>query len=223
MEQNQLVMQSSLKEGILTGNLSNAPLYAKRAERQLKEVTNTYQRKIIDHMEKLTAFLGGSGNEYRLRYEEKMKKLQKDLDQTGEGKPNANFCPQYREASDEYLKAYNSQLQVYFKEYLQIEKDYLNQSIHWLMFIHYADTYEVAKLEAQITWLKKLKAESPIHLYPLPNMFAAHRGNQRKWACKNLTMWLVNIKVCLNYPLVKLFLIAAKLMVNLTLISSNFL
>jgi hypothetical protein len=99
MEQNQLVMQSSLKEGILTGNLSNAPLYAKRAERQLKEVTNTYQRKIIDHMEKLTAFLERS-NEYRLRYEEKMKKLQKeDLDQTGEGKPNANFCPQYRRSA----------------------------------------------------------------------------------------------------------------------------
>lgn len=205
MEQNQLVMQSSLKEGILTGNLSNAPLYAKRAERQLKEVTNTYQRKIIDHMEKLTAFLGGSANEYRKRYEEKMKKLQKeDLDQTGEGKPNANFCPQYREASDEYLKAYNSQLQVYFKEYLQIEKDYLNQSTHWRMYTDYPETYDVAKLGAQIAWLKVLKATSPYSFISITNYVCDPSRSPRKMALQKFDDVACKYKSVLRLPFGKI-------------------
>lgn len=112
-------------------------------------------------MTKVKAFMG-TGNELRLRYEEKMAKLRKeDLDQTGEGKPNANFCPKYREASDAYLKAYNSQLEVFFKEYLQIEKDFLNQSTHWRMYTDFPETYEVAKLGARIQWLKYLGATAP--------------------------------------------------------------
>lgn len=160
-EENIALIQTSQKAGILMGNLAGAPLYAKRAERQLNEVTIDYGRKINVHMAKVKSFLEGPGNELRLRYEEKMAKLQKeDLDQTGEGKPNANFCPKYREASDEYLKAYNSQLEIFFKEYLQIEKDYINQSVHWRMYTDFIETYEIAKLGAQINWLKYLKAEA---------------------------------------------------------------
>ena len=161
-QENIALIQTSQKAGKLMGNLDGAPLYAKRAERQLNEATIDYGRKINVHMAKVKSFLEGTGNELRLRYEEKMAKLQKeDLDQTGEGKPNVNFCPKYREVSDEYLKAYNSQLEIFFKEYLQIEKDYINQSVHWRMYTDFAETYEVAKLGAQINWLKHLKAEAP--------------------------------------------------------------
>ncbi|MBX3253256.1 MAG: hypothetical protein KF862_03860 [Chitinophagaceae bacterium] len=160
-QENIALIQASQQAGQLLGNLTSAPLYAKRAERQLNEVVITYGRKINDHMTKVKAFMG-TGNELRLRYEEKMAKLRKeDLDQTGEGKPNANFCPKYREASDAYLKAYNSQLEVFFKEYLQIEKDFLNQSTHWRMYTDFPETYEVAKLGAQIQWLKYLGATVP--------------------------------------------------------------
>lgn len=161
-QENIALVQASWKEGRLMGNLMAAPIYAKRAERQLNELTNTYGRKMNGHMAKVKAFLEGTGNEARLRYEEKMAKLRKeDLDQTGEGKPNTNFCPRYREASDAYLKAYNSQLEIFFKEYLQIEKDYLNQSTHWRMYTDFPETYEVAKLGAQIQWLKYMGAAAP--------------------------------------------------------------
>lgn len=160
-QENIALIQASQQAGQLLGNLTPAPLYARRAERQLNEVAITYGRKINDHMTKVKAFMG-TGNELRLRYEEKMAKLRKeDLDQTGEGKPNANFCPKYREASDAYLKGYNGQLEVFFKEYLQIEKEYLNQSTHWRMYTDFPETYEVAKLGARIQWLKYLGAAAP--------------------------------------------------------------
>ena len=159
---NLVLVQASQKAGMVQGDLMAAPIYAKRAERQLNEVTNTYGRKMNGHMEKVKAFLEGTGNELRLRNEEKMAKLRKeDLEQTGEGKPNANFCPRYREACDEYLKAYNSQLEIFFKEYLQIEKDYINQSTHWRVYTDFSESYQVAKLGAQINWLKHLSAEAP--------------------------------------------------------------
>ncbi len=161
-QENIALAQASQKEGRSPGNLMAAPIYAKRAERQLNEVTNTYVRKINDHAAKLKAFAEGAGNELRRRYEEKMAKLRKeDLDQTGEGKPNASFCPKYREASDAYLKAYNSQLEIFFREYLQIEKDYLNQSTHWRMYTDFPEAYEAAKLGAQIQWLRYLGAAAP--------------------------------------------------------------
>lgn len=160
-QENMALVQASQKTGRVLGNLMAAPIYAKRAERQLNEDAITYGRKINYHMTKVKAFME-AGNELRLRYEEKMGKLKKeDLEQTGEGKPNANFCPKYREVSDEYLKAYNSQLEIFFKEYLQIEKDWLNQSTHWRMYTDFPETYEVAKLGAQIQWLKHLSAASP--------------------------------------------------------------
>lgn len=160
--ENIALVNASQKVEMPMGNFLAIPIYAKRAERQLTEVANTYGRKMNDHMSKVKSFLEGSGNELRLRYEAKMATLRKeDLDQTGEGKPNANYCPKYREASDEYLKAYNSELEIFFKEYLQIEKDYINQSTHWRMYTDFPESYQAAKLGTQIKWLKHLKAEVP--------------------------------------------------------------
>ena len=158
--ENIALINASKQAGRPLGDITSAPLYAKRAERQLNEATKTYQRKMADLMKKIAAYAQGTGNELRIRYEEKMAKLQKeDLDQTGEGKPNANFCPKYREASDAYLKTNNSEMQLFFKEQIQIEKEYLNESTHWRMYTDYPETYEVAKIGAQMAWLKLLKGE----------------------------------------------------------------
>ncbi|GIL22581.1 MAG: hypothetical protein BroJett042_10940 [Bacteroidota bacterium] len=199
------LVKASYNAGRILGDIQSAPLYAKRAERQLNEVTNTYHRKIKDHMATLTAFLGGAGNELRIRYEEKMAKLRKeDLEQTGEGKPNVNFCPKYREVSDDYLKAYNSQLEIYFKEYLQIEKDYLNQSTHWRMYTDYPETYEAAKLGAQIAWLKVLKAASPYSFISITKYVCDPPRTPKKMALQKFDDVACKYKSVLKLPFGKI-------------------
>ena len=55
--------------------------------------------------------------------DKEMEQLHKEDDeQTGEGKPNKDYCPSIKETSDKYLKAVNPKLYQFYHEYLQLQK-----------------------------------------------------------------------------------------------------
>lgn len=135
------------------------PLYAGRASRKLKMSLETYGKKLENYSKRVTSWTITEGIRLENEYNEVMAKLRdEDFEQSGEGKPNKSFCPQYRDASNKFLKAYNSQREVFYKEYLQIQKEMLNESGHWEMYIHWSETFELRKAQIKVQWLKDLYA-----------------------------------------------------------------
>lgn len=144
-------------------NFTSVPMYASRAGRKLTMSLETYAKKLEMYSKKVTAWVTTEGIRLENEYEETMGKLRdENQEQSGEGKPNVDFCPKYRDASDKFLKAYNSQTEVFFKEYLQIQKEMLNESGHWELYIHWSETFEVRKAQIKIQWLKDIYAGSPV-------------------------------------------------------------
>lgn len=145
------------------GQFNSVPLYASRASRKLNMSTETYSKKIEAYSKRITSWITSEGVRLENEYNEIMGKLRdENQEQSGEGKPNVDFCPKYRDASDKFLKAYNSQMEIFYKEYLQIEKEFLNERGHWELYIHWPETFEVQKAEIKIQWLKDLHAGPPV-------------------------------------------------------------
>lgn len=109
------------------------------------------------------AFLTGTAVQLKKEYEATMDQLrEEDNEQTGEGLPNKDFCPRYKETSDKYLRAYNEAIEPLFVEYLEIQKKYLNENTHWQMYSEWPEKFEAHKLEAKIAWLGALTADQPL-------------------------------------------------------------
>lgn len=163
MQKDAATIQASQQAGQITGAITQVPIYHQRAVRNLNADAEIYGRKMNDWSLKVKSFFENVYAPKTADYNEKIKKLQKEeIDQTGEGKPNADFCPKFREAADAYLKVVNTEKELLFKEQLRIEKDFINNSTHWRMFTDFPETFEVAKLGAKRKWLELLSAKAPI-------------------------------------------------------------
>lgn len=156
------IIKASMAAGSPQGNITPVPLHATAAYIKLNEVMDEYRRKTEELGNKTAAYFTGPGPRAKKEYEEEMAKLrEEDLNQTGEGKPNKDFCPRYKAVSDKYLGLHNSTMEGFFKEYLEIQKKYLNESIHWEMYSEWPEKFEAYKIAAQISWLGALGAEPP--------------------------------------------------------------
>lgn len=122
-----------------------------------------YRRRTEEHGKKMTSFFSGQAVQLKKDYEAQMEILREaNLEQTGEGKPNKDYCPKYKAESDKYLRAYNSAVEPLFKEYLEIQKKFLNEMTHWQMYSEWPEKFEAYKAAAKISWLGALGAEPPI-------------------------------------------------------------
>ena len=96
------------------------------------------------------SFLEVSGKLFHDEYEATIDRLRKeDFEQTGEGKPNKNYCPEYREASNKYLRAYNGELEDLYKKLLGINKVYLNEIAGYSVYAYWPEelTIELASIK----------------------------------------------------------------------------
>jgi len=142
---------------------SLVPIHASAASLKQQEVSEEYGRRMTSFGEKVNSFFPETAVPLLKEYENSMEKLrEEDLEQTGEHKPNKDFCPKYKEVSDKYLVAYNGAIESFYKEYLDMKKKYLNESTHWQMYSLWPERFEVSKLLAKIEWLTALLAEPPI-------------------------------------------------------------
>lgn len=156
------VVKASMAAGSPQGNLEVVPMHANEAYLKIREVNEEHQRKLTA-FGKLTAETSDKQMiDAKIEYGKIMDKLrEEDSEQTGEGLPNKDFCPKYREASDAYLKIYNGLAEKKLKEYQQILKPYLNELTYWQMFSEWPEKYEYHKLAAMMSWLGTLKAQPP--------------------------------------------------------------
>ena len=157
------MIKASINSGRPQGQLTPMPLYASRAAIKIREITDEYQRKLTAFGKKVSDFATGPGAKLTKEYNDEMARLRKeDGDQTGEGRPNRDYCPQYKEASDKYLAAYNSAVEALKNESVEITKNYLNDDTYWKMYAEWPENYEASKLAAKIAWLGEMACESPL-------------------------------------------------------------
>jgi len=160
--ENTAMVKASINAGSPQGVLTMVPIHASAAYLKQNEVMDEYNRKMAEFGKKTTAFFTGTAVQLKNEFDAIMEKLrEEDNEQTGEGLPNKDFCPRYKETSDKYLNAYNGAVEPFFKEYLEIQKKYLNETTYWQMYSEWPEKFEAHKLEAKITWLGALSAESP--------------------------------------------------------------
>jgi len=156
------MIKASMNAGSPQGVLTVVPIHASAAYLKQNEVKDEYTRRMAELSKKTTAFISGTAVQLKKEYEAAMEKLREEnLEQTGEGLPNKDFCPRYKETSDKYLKAYNGAIELFFKEYLEIQKKFLNETTQWQMYSEWPEKFEAHKLEAKIAWLSALTAEPP--------------------------------------------------------------
>lgn len=157
------VVQASVRAGYPQGSLTSMPLFSKKASLVLNDIQTRYNRILTDWMEKVTTYLTTEGMQLTKEYRSEMDELhKKDEEQTGEGKANKDFCPQYKAASDKYLKSFNSAMEKFYLEKLAFTKVYLNDFGYYSMYVNWPKMYEVVKLQLKVNWLQALLAEKPV-------------------------------------------------------------
>jgi Tfp pilus assembly protein PilF len=155
-----------------TGQFVSVPMYAERAGKLLKAYTDLHQVKWQAFLKKAADFGKGEGKALKEAYDKEMEKLrEEDDEQTGEGKPNKDFCPRYKEVSDKYLKAINPKLYQFYQEGLKLKKEFINENAYWYMYIQWPDMYEASKLGFQMGWLGALTEgkgdiDGPVYSFP---------------------------------------------------------
>lgn len=139
------------------GQFVSVPMYADRAAKKFNAYNELYKKKLETFLKKVSLYMQNEGKNLKYAYDEEMKRLQEeDNEQTGEGKPNKDYCPKYKEASDNFLRSINPQLQQFYAEALKLNKEMLNESAYWQLYIQWPDMYEVYKLGFQIQWLNTI-------------------------------------------------------------------
>jgi hypothetical protein len=162
INENIAMVNASVAEGALQGTLNIVPMHISEASLHQQEVMDEFNRKMGEYGKKITPLLTGRLVQLKTEYDAVMEKLrEEDLEQTGEHKPNKDFCPRYREASDNFLRAYNSEKESIFKEWMSILKPFLNDLTYWQMYSEWPEKYETYKLSAMIKWLEELRVNAP--------------------------------------------------------------
>jgi len=160
--ENIAMIKASVNAGNPQGVLTLVPIHASTALLKQNEALEEHASRIAKFGEKVSLFFTGIAVLLEREYETSMEKLrEEDLEQTGERKPNKDFCPKYKEVSDKYLVAYNGAIESFYKENLDIQKKYLNEMTHWQMYSEWPEKFEAHKLEAKFAWLTALTAEPP--------------------------------------------------------------
>ena len=174
------LVNASIAAGTPQGTMNIVPMHISAASLNMQNVSDEFNRRLEAYGKKAASLLTGRLVQLKTNYDKEMEKLQKeDGDQTGEGLPNKDFCPRFKETSDKFLNAYNSEKESIFKEWLSILKPYLNDLTYWQMYAEWPERYEASKLSAMLHWLKELRANAP-HSFESITQFKCATAKQAK-------------------------------------------
>lgn len=159
LQQSINIVKTSQAKGYITGNLTVVPFFAPKALVKLNALLDAkdgYEFQLSKSMKAITDHML-TRQFLEKNYNEQIAILnEQDLEQTGEGKPNADFCPKKKAVADTYIAAYNNGLQQKWDTYLDITKRHLNETVYWYQYIQWPEEFEVTKLKAKISWLSTI-------------------------------------------------------------------
>lgn len=174
------MVQASMAAGKPQGSLNLVPLLSAEGLLKINKAHDEYQNKLEAWSKKWAAFVSGDGLKLKNDYDAAMTKLHEaDDEQTGEGKPNKDFCPQYKETSDKFLNAYNTKLEQLFKERLLFTKVFYNDYTRWDLYADWPEQFEVKKLTFKKDWLGALAATDPKDFILITQYKCAKKTSQK--------------------------------------------
>lgn len=150
-----------------TGNkVQIVPVFSQRVTLKLKALSTDadgyYTRRIKNASEKLTGYGAGKATLTK-NFNDAIKKLNKEeAKQDGEGKANADFCPRFVSLKNDYIQAYNTELEQIQNEFLDATRQKFNQETYYKQYILWPEDFEVEKLNTQISWISIISSNFSI-------------------------------------------------------------
>jgi hypothetical protein len=158
-------IRTSQEKGYITGALTTVPLHAAAASTKIGDFMDPDGRmmhQVNNNMEKTVAFITNKGAPREIAYKKEIELLnEQEFEQTGEGKPNLDFCPKKREASDKFLQAFNGDYESLVNESLDLKKQQFNELAYLYMYAQWQEDYTITLLEFKISWLQALSDCGP--------------------------------------------------------------
>jgi len=159
MEYATSIASQSIAAGKAVASFNPSPLYIRKATLKLKALERTGGLITVfdTKFKKLGMYRQGIAS-LQKQYELDMAKLaEENLEQSGEGKPNIDYCEIYKTRVTKYLKECNAELQSLTREYLAVYKQLYGEQLYWMQYAQWPELFEVTKITYQINWLRTLR------------------------------------------------------------------
>lgn len=139
------------------------PMFSEKMNAKEKIVLQNLQLKKDRVLQKMADFAKGDGAIYKKEYEATMKKINERWKDVGQGGTENNevLCNESIKAIDVYLSAYNTKCEELYKEYLEAQKQFLNEMSYLSLYTTYPELIPGINAGLKQQWLKDLafKAE----------------------------------------------------------------
>lgn len=159
LDYNLSIIKTSVAAGRPTGSITLVPLFLKKAALKMKSLDKAGGAKDVleQRIQKLAAYPFKIAQE-KEQYEKDMETIAaEDLEQTGEGLPNKDFCPRYRQRVTQFLAAVNPDYEKLWDDYLAQHRVYYGEQLFWMQYAQWPEEFEMTKLAYQAAWLQKLR------------------------------------------------------------------
>lgn len=156
---NLAISKQSMAAGKPTGRYVGLPLYWRKGTLKLKALDKAGGiNSLVAIAQKEMAAFHSKMIPKKMEYEKEIARLrEEDLEQTGEGKPNLDYCMKYKAVVDKYLKACNPEYEKLCDQFLEHYRRKLSEEIFWYQYVQLPEQFEVTKLSFQLAWLGVLK------------------------------------------------------------------
>lgn len=141
-----------------------APMFSEKMNAKEKIVLQNLQLKKNKVLQKMADFTKGDGATYKKEYEATMKKINERWKDVGEGGTENNevLCNESIKAVDTYLSAYNTKSEELYKEYLEVQKQFLNEMAYLSLYTTYPELLTGINAGLKQQWLKDVAFEAEV-------------------------------------------------------------
>lgn len=141
--------------------IAAVPLYAEKVSIKEKIVLENLGKKKQAAVQRIAGFINGDGAAMRAKYKDAVKKVDDRVKEAERNSPSrtvdpAAFCNDYEKAADEFLNPYNTTLEGLYYEYLNAEKQLLNETAYSLLYTTYPELMPGVIAGLQMQWLRDL-------------------------------------------------------------------
>lgn len=134
------------------------PLFAEEVNAKQNIVLQNLQKKKQSVLQQLSAFVNGDGAAMKKKYQEGLHKINEKWKDVGEG-VTANIealCIEAVKVSNEFLQSYNTRLEELYNEYLNVEKQLLNELSYSALYTTYTELLPGINAGLKMQWLRDL-------------------------------------------------------------------
>lgn len=154
-------INTALQTGAQAQSYFLVPFFADRLLAAFKKSNEYWSDMELREIQKFADYTATAGP-LQKAYDEDMKALRKeDNDQTGEGKPNVDYCPKYKQRANQLLTAYNPGLEKAYNDFLSFERRHYSEVLFYLQYTDWPEAFEAHVAGIKQSWLLHLKEIRP--------------------------------------------------------------